>query len=102
MASHEFSLPLLCDVIGLARSSFYYKSQRADDSELRSDIEDVCLRYTRYGYRRVSGRLQRKGYRVGHNRVNRLMGEMDLSVRPRDVGYAQPEAMGVIPNTQIY
>ncbi len=83
MASHEFSLPVLCDVIGLARSSFYYKSQASDDSELRSDIEGVCLRYTRYGYRRVLGRLQRKGYRVGHNRVNCLMGEMDLSVRPR-------------------
>lgn len=83
MASHEFSIPLLCDVIGLARSSFYYKSQRSDDSELRSDIEGVCLRYTRYGYRRVLGRLQRKGYAVGHNRVNRLMGEMYLSVRPR-------------------
>jgi putative transposase len=83
MASHEFSVPVLCDVIGLARSSFYYKSQRVDDSELRSNIEGVCLRYTRYGYRRVLGRLQRKGYRVGHNRVNSLMGEMDLSVRPR-------------------
>jgi len=83
MASHEFSLPVLCDAIGLARSSFYYKSQRADDRELRSDIEGVCLRYTRYGYRRVLGRLQRKGYRVGHNRVNRLMGEMDLSRRRR-------------------
>ncbi len=83
MASHEFSLPVLCDVIGLARSSFYYKSQRADDSELRSSIEGACLRYTRYGYRRVLGRLQRKGYAVGHKRVNRLMGEMDLSVRPR-------------------
>ncbi len=83
MASHEFSVPLLCDVIGLARSSFYYKSQASDDSELRSDIESICLRYTRYGYRRVLGRLQRKGYRVGHNRVNRLMGEMGLSVQPR-------------------
>ncbi len=83
MASHEFSLPLLCDVIGLARSSFYYKSQASDDSKLRRDIEGVCLRYTRYGYRRVLRRLQRKGHRVGHNRVNSLMGEMDLSVRPR-------------------
>ncbi len=61
MASHKFSVPLLCDVIGLARSSFYYKSQASDDSELRRDIEGVCLRYTRYGYRRVLGRLQRKG-----------------------------------------
>ena len=43
MASHEFSLPLLCDVIGLARSSFYYKSQASDDSKLRRDIEGVCL-----------------------------------------------------------
>ena len=65
MADHEFSVLVLCDVIGLARSSLYYKSQRSDDSELRSDIEGVCLRYTRYGYRRVLGRLQRKGYTVG-------------------------------------
>jgi len=39
MASHEFSVSLLCDVIGLARSSLYYKSQRSDDSELRSDSD---------------------------------------------------------------
>ena len=83
MADHEFSVSVLCDVIGLARSSFYYKSQASDDSVLRNDIENICLRYTRYGYRRVLGRLQRKGYRVGHNRVNRLMGEMGLSVQPR-------------------
>ena len=90
MASHEFSVPLLCDVIGLARSSFYYKPQGSDDGELRSDIEDICLRNTRYGYRRVLDRLQRvldrlqwKGYTVGHNRVSRLMGEMNLSVHPR-------------------
>ncbi len=83
MADHEFSISVLCDVIGLARSSFYYKSQASDDSVLRNDIESICLRHTRYGYRRVLGRLQRKGYRVGHNRVNRLMGEMGLSVRPR-------------------
>ncbi len=86
MVSNEFSVPLLCDVIGLSRSSFYYKSQKSDDSKLRSDIEGICLRYTRYGYRRVLGRLQRKGYRVGHNRVNGLMGEMYLSVRPRVAG----------------
>ena len=49
MADHEFSVSVLCDVIGLARSSFYYKSQASDDSELRSDIESICLRYTRYG-----------------------------------------------------
>ena len=90
MASHEFSVSLLCDVIGVARSSLYYKSQASDDSELRGDIQGVCLRYTRYGYRRVLGRLQRKGYTVGHNRVthlmgemNLLMGDMNLSVRPR-------------------
>ncbi|MFC1716534.1 hypothetical protein ACFL6S_22900, partial [Candidatus Poribacteria bacterium] len=40
MASHEFSVPVLCDVTGVARSSFYYKSQASDDSELRSDIDD--------------------------------------------------------------
>ena len=81
--ANEFDIGLLCDVIGLARSSFYYTCQASDDQGLRKAIESVCLHHSRYGYRRVTPMLHRGQYRVNHKRVLRLMKEMSLSVKPR-------------------
>ena len=74
---------MLCDLLDLERSSYYYVPQIRDDQELRSAIERTCLRYPRYGYRRVTPMLKREQCRVGKERVRLLMGEMGLQVRQR-------------------
>lgn len=74
---------MLCDLMGLPRSSYYYVPHPRDDRELRDAIERTCLRYTRYGYRRVTPMLKREQYRVGKERVRLLMGEMGLQVQQR-------------------
>jgi len=67
--------------LDLQRSSFYYTSKAVDDSHLRLAIEEICLKQTRYGYRRITDRLNRRGIDVGEETVRHLMREMNLSVR---------------------
>jgi len=75
--------------MGLARSSYYYQpkgicpEKRKADADLRDRIEEIALRFPRYGYRRVTAQLQREGWRVNHKRVLRLMRESDLLVKCR-------------------
>lgn len=46
--------------------------------ELRSQVQKIALQMPSYGYRRVQAELQRRGQRVNHKRVRRLMREDNL------------------------
>jgi transposase InsO family protein len=73
--------------MGLARSSYYYQPRGASpaklqaDADLRGRIEEIALRFPRYGYRRMTRQLQREGFPVNHKRVLRLMRASDLLVK---------------------
>jgi len=75
--------------MGLARSSYYCQAQGPSTEKLKADadvrdrIEDIALRFPRYGYRRVTAQLKREGFPVNHKRVLRLMRESDLLVKCR-------------------
>ena len=55
--------------------------------EVRSAIQGIAFEHRRrYGYRRITAELRRRGMRVNHKRVARLMREDNLlAVQPRDV-----------------
>ncbi len=69
--------------MGIPRSTYYYKS-RADEAKCREDmdikdrLEELALRFPRYGYRRMTAQLNKEGFGVNHKRVLRLMHESDL------------------------
>ena len=69
---------LLCRVLDVAPSSYYYVPIGRDDLTLLELIEGVLLRFPTYGYRRVTAQLHREGHRVNHKRVRRVMRENDL------------------------
>ncbi len=75
--------------MGLARSSYYYQPRGASaeklkaDADLRDRLEEIALRFPRYGYRRMTAQLRREGFLVNHMRVLRLMRESDLLVRSK-------------------
>jgi len=75
--------------MGLARSSYYYQpkgasaEKRKADADLRDRIEEIALRFPRYGYRRMRAQLKREGFTVNHKRVLRLMRESDLLVKSK-------------------
>lgn len=73
----------------LSRSSFYHKGKRRDpaqmvaEAELKNRIEEICLEFPGYGYRRVTKQLQHEGQAINHKRVLRLMRENGLLCRVR-------------------
>jgi len=79
--TNEYPVRLLCEVLACAPSSYYYRSQRRDDTELRDLMEQIALEFPRYGYRRIDAELRRRGHVVNHKRVLRLMREENLLVQ---------------------
>ena len=88
----------ICETLGFNRSSFYYQ-HRADPSEdaLRSEIEKLSGRYPRYGYRRITQLLLRRGYTVGTRRVARLMKANNLLVSVKRVAQTTKSLQGEKP-----
>lgn len=79
----QCSVRRLCRLLDVAPSSFYYREEPADDRVLRDRIERIALEFPRYGYRRMTAELRRRGSGVNHKRVLRLMREDHLLVQVR-------------------
>jgi len=72
----------------IPRSTYYYKPRvdevkRRQDADIRERLEELALRFPRYGYRRMTAQLKREDFRVNHKRVLRLMREADLLCRTK-------------------
>jgi putative transposase len=80
---YDFPIDQACELVELPRSSYYYRSQKADESQLVADLKEVCGQYVTYGTRRVRSQLRRApyGYRINRKRVQRLMRQKGL-LRP--------------------
>lgn len=76
-------MTMVCDVLSLPRSSYYYQPVERDDGGLRAAIDELAGRWPTYGYRRITAELKRAGWKVNHKRVARLMHQMELQVQPR-------------------
>lgn len=69
-----------CELLGLARSSYYYESEKDDSYNLRlmNLIDEQFTRVPFYGVPRMTAWLKRQGQEVNHKRVRRLMRLMGL------------------------
>jgi len=86
MNGRGLSLRRGCALIGLKRSSLYYKECPRDDSELCERLKAISQRFKRFGYRRAHVLIVRSGEVVNHKRVYRLWRLMGLCLprkRPR-------------------
>ena len=85
----NLSIERMCHLAQVSRAGFYRSLQEqqpvAEEMEVRSTIQQIALEHRRrYGYRRVSAELRRRGLLVNHKRVSRLMREDNLlAVQPR-------------------
>ena len=73
----------LGEAIGLSRATIWRQLQRPtivpdDDLELRSQIQTIALEMRSYGYRPITEELHRRGVKVNHKRVLRLLREDNL------------------------
>ncbi len=71
---------LLCELLTCEPSSYYYQPQGRDDTDLREQIERIAVEFPRYGYRRITAELHRRGQPVNHKRVLRIMRQESLLV----------------------
>jgi transposase InsO family protein len=79
--AEQYPKTVVCRVLQVARSSHYYEPQAPDESALKNAISEVCARYPRYGYRRVTAELHRRRWLVNRKRVSHLMAEMGLQAK---------------------
>jgi len=88
-----------CASVGMARSSYYYRSQRHDESQLGTDLEEVAGQYPKYGTRRITHQLRRApyGYRINRKHVQRLMREKKLLRSVKRVKYRTTDSQHPYP-----
>jgi putative transposase len=83
------SIERMCELAPVSRAGFYRWFQEPqpveEEMEVRSAIQQIALEHRRrYGYRRISAELRRRGRAVNHKRVARIMREDNLlAVQPR-------------------
>jgi putative transposase len=84
-----------CALLGIARSSFYYRPrpESAGELELLKRLDRIFTDHPVYGSRRLQVALLREGISVGRRRVRRLMKNLGLwAVRPkRNTSKRHPE-----------
>jgi len=79
----------MCQLAQVSRAGFYRWLQEPPpvegEMEVRSAIQQIAMEHRRrYGYRRISAELRRRGMPVNHKRVARIMREDNLlAVQPR-------------------
>jgi len=79
----SLSIERMCQMVLVSRRGFYrsLKEQQPveEEMEVRSAIQQIALEHRRrYGYRRVTAELHRRGMQVNHKRVARIMREDNL------------------------
>jgi putative transposase len=70
----DMSIERMCQLAQVSRAGFYRSLQERlpveEEMEVRSTIQQIVLEHRRrYGYRRVTAELRRRGMVVNHKRV---------------------------------
>jgi len=85
----SLTIERMCQLVPVSRAGFYRSLQEQrpveEEMEVRSAIPQIAVEHRRrYGYRRITAELRRRGMLVNHKRVARIMREDNLlAVQPR-------------------
>jgi putative transposase len=85
----KLSVEQMCWLAQVSRAGYYRslleQHPEEESMEVRAAIQEIALgHHRRYGYRRVAAELRRRGLKVNHKRVVRLMQEDNLlAIRQR-------------------
>ncbi|MFT9427962.1 MAG: IS3 family transposase [Sporolactobacillus sp.] len=79
---HKYSVSAMCDVLQLARSTYYYEAQ-ARDQQANQDVTDQVVKIFKdsrsiYGQRKIKKELEKQGKQVSRRRIGRIMKEQGL------------------------
>ena len=92
-------MSLQCRLLGLCRSTLYYRPRAPDPDELAllRRLDELYTAYPFYGGRQMSRHLVREGYAAGRHRVRRLMRKMGL-----EAIYCKPRCSQPQPGHRVY
>lgn len=81
-------MEILLEVAHLARATYYYHEGRLDKPDKYGNAKEAIATIYhenkgRYGYRRITAELRRRGFTLNHKTVQRLMKAMGLVCRVR-------------------
>jgi putative transposase len=68
-------------VLRAERSSYHYRGQGTDQSDLKNRTKEIAETRVRYGYRRIHVLLRREGWVINGKRVYRLYKELGSQLR---------------------
>jgi putative transposase len=79
----SLSIERMCQLAQVSRAGFYRslaeKKPPEEEMEVRVTIQQIALEHRwRYGYRRITAELRRRGMQINHKRVARIMSEDNL------------------------
>lgn len=96
---HEISFSKQCELMGLNRSTAYYRPLplKAEDLEFMRLIDMQYLKTPFYGSRSMTKHLRREGYKVNRKRIQRLMRLMGL-----EAVYPKPKTSCPYKGHKIY
>lgn len=79
----RFSIKKQLSLLGVNRSSYYYRYRAAGPSELeiaiKHQIDRIFTKWPCFGYRRLTAVLKGRGYPVNRKRIQRYMREMGIT-----------------------
>jgi len=78
----EISITKQCELLGLARSTYYYEpaTETELNLELMRIIDELHTDHNTWGSRKITDYLRLYGYEVNRKRIQRLMDAMDIQV----------------------
>jgi len=72
----------MCEAAEVSRAGFYRRRHEPTtedrDIDLRDEVQKIALEFSCYGRRRIAAELKRRGWKVNHKRVHRIMREDNL------------------------
>jgi transposase InsO family protein len=81
-----YPIRLVCRLLGVPRSSVYYRPQPIPDAEamFKTALLDLAAEWPTYGYRRLTAMMRRLDWPVNAKRVRRWMDELNLhGIQPK-------------------
>jgi putative transposase len=84
----DYPIKLLCELLELPRSSWYYVAVERKEAELQQAVEQVVAQFPTYGARRVAKQLRREQAQfnsIGRKRAGRVLAQMGLSIRRKPI-----------------
>lgn len=81
LEAYRPSVRRVAALVGMHRSSYYYKPHPRDDRAERARILEISETRVRFGYRRIHVLLRREGWLINHKKTHRIYIEEGLNLR---------------------